>query len=97
MNVTSACPSTGFLKNPFAAFAEVVVFRVYRWFSRNNNDGDLAPAVSEALKEFEPIHLGHVNVRDYTVAAGRSVRFEEIFGRQIGFRPVAGRCQQILK
>jgi hypothetical protein len=32
MNVTSACPSTGFLKNPFAAFAEVVVFRVYRWF-----------------------------------------------------------------
>lgn len=60
MNVTSACPSTGFLKNPFAAFAEVVVFRVYRWFSRNNNDGDLAPAVSEALKEFQPIHLGHV-------------------------------------
>ena len=97
MNVNKCLPIDGLPEESVRASAEVVVFRVYRWFSGNNNNGDLAPAVSEALKELQPIHLGHVNVRDYTVAMGRSVRLEEIFGRQIGFRPVAERCQQILK
>jgi hypothetical protein len=66
------------------AFVQIEGFRSGGWLSGNNDYRDFGLAASDTFKEFESAHLPlpHLDIRDYAIAPGRSVRCEEDLGRR---------------